>query len=239
VTWLADGEILHKDSLGSDQTIVPGQLNLMTSGHGIAHSEQSPPEHPPGMHGLQLWLALPDAARHGPPAFDHHPALPVVRHGDASITVVVGEFGSERSPAHVYTPLVGAEVLFSGAGRDELPLNPEFEYGVLVMSGTADVAGETLSSGSLLYLGRGRSEVPIQTMGARMFLLGGEPFDEPLVMWWNFVGRSHDEVAQARDDWMEGRRFGTVADCRHAPLPAPAMPTVRIKARDRNGRTVG
>jgi quercetin 2,3-dioxygenase len=238
VTWLADGEILHRDSLGSDQTIVPGQLNLMTSGYGIAHSEQSPAEHPPGMHGLQLWVALPDQARHGPPGFDHYPALPVLRHGDASITVVVGEFDSVRSPARVYTPLLGAEVLFADPGHDQLPLNPEFEHAVLIMSGAADVAGESLSPGSLLYLGRGRSELPIQTPGVRLFLLGGEPFDEPLVMWWNFVGRSHEDIVQARTDWMEGRRFGTVADCTHPPLPAPAIPTVRLKARDRNGQTV-
>jgi quercetin 2,3-dioxygenase len=239
VTWLADGEIVHRDSVGSNQAIVPGQLNLMTSGHGIAHSEQSPPNHAPGMHGLQLWVALPEEARHGPPAFDHHPTLPVVRRGGASITVVAGEFESVRSPARVYTPLLGAELRYTGPARDKLPLNREFEHAALVMSGAADIADESLAPGSLLYLGRGRSELPIQTDGARLFLLGGEPFDEPLVMWWNFVGRSHEDIAQAREDWMAGRRFGSVADCSHPPLPAPALPTVRLKARDRDGRLVG
>jgi redox-sensitive bicupin YhaK (pirin superfamily) len=238
VTWLVDGEIMHRDSLGNAQSIRPGQLNLMTSGHGIAHSEQSPPDHPPGMHGLQLWVALPEEARHGPPGFEHHPALPVLRDGDATVTVVVGEFGSVRSPATAYTPLVAAEALFAGAARHRLPVNPEFEYAVLVMSGTADVAGEPLSPGSLLYLGRGRFEIPVEVAGpTRLFLLGGEPFDEPLVMWWNFVARSHEEIVQARDDWMAGRRFGAVSDCAADPLPAPAMPGVRLKARDRTGRT--
>jgi redox-sensitive bicupin YhaK (pirin superfamily) len=239
VTWLVDGEIVHRDSLGSDSTIVPGQLNLMTSGYGIAHSEQSPPAHPPTMHGLQLRIALPDSARHGPAAFEHYPSLPMLQRRDATITVVIGEYESVRSPAVASTPLLGAEVLFRGPGRDSLPLDPHFEYGVLILSGAAEVAGESLTPGSLLYLGRGRPELTIQTAGSRLFLLGGEPFDEPLVMWWNFVGRSHDEIVQARDDWMGGRRFGTVADCSAAPLPAPPMPTVRLKARDRSGRTLG
>jgi redox-sensitive bicupin YhaK (pirin superfamily) len=239
VTWLADGEILHRDSLGSEQTIVPGQLNLMTSGHGIAHSEQSPPDHPPGMHGLQLWVALPDHALHGEPRFEHHPALPVLHHGEMAVTVVVGEYGSTRSPASVHTPLVGAEVRLAGPAHDALMLEAAFEYGLLVMTGVVEAAGVALSPGSLLYLGRGRSEVAISTAGeARLFLLGGTPFDEPLVMWWNFVGRSHEEIVQAREDWMAGRRFGTVGGCAHEPLPAPPMPTVRLKARDRDGRTL-
>src|SRR5687768_7501014 len=161
VTWLVQGEILHRDSVGSEQTIVPGQLNLMTSGHGIAHSEQSPPDHPPEMHGLQLWVALPDAARHGPAEFEHHAALPTVRDGDATITVVVGELGSLASPARVHTPLLGAEVVLAGPTHNVLPLDPEFEYGVLVLSGTADVAGTSLSPGALLYLGQGRTEMSI------------------------------------------------------------------------------
>jgi quercetin 2,3-dioxygenase len=240
VTWLVNGEILHRDSLGNEQTIVPGQLNLMTSGHGIAHSEQSPSTHPPLMHGLQLWVALPDRARSGEAGFEHHPGLPSIRVGDASVTVVAGECGPARSPATVHTPLLGAEVLFAGPGQGRLPVPSEFEVGVLVMSGAATVADVELTQGALLYLGRGRTEVPIDAPAAtRLFVIGGEPFDEPLVMWWNFVGRSHEEIVEARSDWMTGRRFGTVADCTHAPLPAPEMPTVRLKARDRYGRTLG
>jgi quercetin 2,3-dioxygenase len=96
VTWLVEGVIEHRDSLGSHQLIAPGQLNLMTSGHGIAHSEYTPPEHPPGMHGLQLWVALPEDARHGPPRFEHHREMPVRRLGDATVTVVIGELASSR-----------------------------------------------------------------------------------------------------------------------------------------------
>jgi quercetin 2,3-dioxygenase len=236
VTWLADGEILHRDSLGSAQTIVPGQLNLMTAGHGIAHSEQSPPDHPPGMHGLQLWVALPEDARHGPPRFDHHADLPVLRAGDASVTVVVGTLGPARSPARVDTPLLAAEVLFDGTGRCRLPLDAGFESAALVMSGAGEVAGVALTPGSLLYCGPGRTEIELRADGpSRMFLLAGAPFDEPLVMWWNFVARSHEEIERARADWAAGRRFGTVGGCAAAPLPAPPMPTVRLKSRDRHG----
>ncbi|WP_311931740.1 pirin family protein [Microbispora sp. H11081] len=243
VTWLAEGEILHRDSLGNVQPIVPGQLNLMTAAHGIAHSEQSPPERPPGMHGLQLWVALPEDARHGEARFEHHAALPVLRDGDVTVTVVVGEVGPLRSPALVHTPLLGAEVLFAGPGEHRLPVDPAFETAVLAMSGTAEVAGVPLAPGSLLYLGQGRTEVPVGAAGpARLFVLGGTPFEEPLVMWWNFVGRSHEEIARARDDWardewVPGDRYGVVPGG-EAPLPAPEMPTVRLKARDRHGRVL-
>jgi quercetin 2,3-dioxygenase len=238
VTWLVDGAIEHHDSLGSHQLITPGQLNLMSSGHGIAHSEHSPPQHPPGMHGLQLWIALPEDARHDPPRFEHHSSMPVYRHGEATVTVVVGQLGPARSPARVHTPLVGAEVVSDGPARLRLTVDPAFEYGMLVMSGTATVAGTDLAPGSLLYLGQHRDDIPVEvSASARLFLLGGTPFEEPLVMWWNFVGRSHEDIVRARDDWMAGRRFGTVTGCAADPLPAPEMPTVRLKARDRHGHT--
>ncbi|MFY1649980.1 pirin family protein [Solwaraspora sp. WMMB762] len=240
VTWLVDGEILHRDSLGSVQSIVPGQLNLMTAGHGIAHSEQSPPAHPPVMHGLQLWVALPESARHGEPRFEHHAALPQVGAGDAQITVVVGEYAGVRSPAEMASPIVGAQVDIDTDAPVALTLRDDFEYALLTMSGTARVDGMELAPGGLLYLGEGRSATTVTTDGpARLFLLGGEPFDEPLVMWWNFVARSHEELVAARDGWAAGRRFGTVTGCVDAPLPAPEMPITRIKARDRHGRTVG
>ncbi|HEX5740851.1 MAG TPA: pirin family protein [Pilimelia sp.] len=238
VTWLVEGEITHRDSLGSHQRIRPGQLNLMTSGHGIAHSEQSPPDHPAGMHGLQLWVALPDDARHGPPRFAHHARLPVRRQGEAAVTVVVGEYAGGRSPAVAHTPLLAAELALPAAGGYPLPLRADFEYGLLALTGAVTVEGFPVAPGSLLYLGERRTAVTVEAPGpARLFLLGGVPFDELLVMWWNFVGRSHEEVVQAREDWRAGRRFGAVAGCAADPLPAPDMPTVRLKARDRHGRT--
>jgi hypothetical protein len=238
VTWLAEGEILHRDSLGSQVAVRPGQLNLMTAGRGIAHSEESPPDHPPRMHGLQLWVALPEAACRAEPGFAHHPAVPVIADRNATVAVVVGELGGVRSPAQIYSPLVGAEIQLPGDTADLLPLERSFEYAVLAMTGTVEVDGNVLSPGALLYLGQGRGTLRVRAdRPARVFLLGGEPFDEPLVMWWNFVGRSHTEIAQARADWQAGRRFGAVAGYQGDPLPAPAMPTSRLKARDRHGRT--
>jgi hypothetical protein len=240
VSWLVEGEILHRDSLGSLRPVVPGQLNLMSAGHGIAHSEESPPDHPPVMHGLQLWVALPERARHLEPSFVHYPEVPVLPGPEVTVAVVVGELAGARSPAQVHTPLVGAELRLAAGTGTHLPLVPEFEYAVLVMTGAAAVAGTALTPGSLLYLGRGRRELPLRAgRRSRLFLLGGEPFDEPLVMWWNFVGRSHEEMVQARVDWQAGRRFGTVAGYQGDPLPAPAMPTTRLKARDRHGRILG
>jgi redox-sensitive bicupin YhaK (pirin superfamily) len=209
----------------------------MTSGHGIAHSEFTPPDHPDAMHGLQLWLALPDGARDGPAGFEHHAALPSVQDGPVTVTVVIGRLGDLRSPATAHTPLVGAELVTETAARHTLTLEPGFEHGVMVMSGSATIAGTALETGSLLYLGA-RTSVTVETGGAaRLFLLGGEPFDEPLVMWWNFVGRTHEEIVRAREQWMAGERFGAVSGCEAGPLPAPELPTVRLKARDRHGNT--
>lgn len=241
VSWLVEGEILHRDSLGSLQSITPGQLNVMTSGRGISHSEESPAPHPPVMHGLQLWVALPESARHGPPHFDHHPEVPRFTRGGGCVTVVVGSVGDVRSPARTYSPLVGAEILLEPGGSVRLPLEAGFEHGVVAMSGSADVAGAELKPGALMYLGLGRDELVLASAGgARLFLVGGEPFDEPLVMWWNFVARTHEEIAAARADWEDDTtgRFGTVRGYAGDPLPAPEMPTVRLKARGRDGTTL-
>jgi len=245
VSWLVEGEILHRDSLGSLQPITPGQLNVMTSGRGISHSEESPVPHPPVMHGLQLWVALPDSARHGAPRFDHYPDVPGFERDGARVAVVVGDLDGVRSPALACTPLVGAEIVLEPGATLRLPLAPSFEYGAVAMTGTAEVAGAELKPGVLLYLDRGRHHLTLSSVdGARLFLLGGEPFDEPLVMWWNFVGRTHEEIAEARADWEHDRvaggdRFGTVTGYAGDPLPAPDLPTVRLKARGRDGTVRG
>jgi redox-sensitive bicupin YhaK (pirin superfamily) len=238
VSWLFDGEIVHRDSLGSLRTIRPGQLNLMTSGRGIAHAEESPREHPPNLHGLQLWVALPDHVRHGDPRFDHYPDLPVLRASGIAVTVVAGELDGVRSPALTYSPLVGAEIVLEPDAQIRLPLERDFEYAVLVIDGSAEVAGCRLGPEALLYLGTGRSDLVLDAAGAtRLFLLGGAPFEEDLIMWWNFVARTHEEVIAAREDWAAGRRFGVVHGYAGDPLPAPPLPTSRLKSRDRHGRT--
>ncbi len=237
VTWLLAGEVLHRDSLGNTQSIRPGQLNLMTSGLGIAHAEESPSPHPPLLHGLQLWVALPAGDRDGAARFEHHAELPRFNASGVEGTVVVGALGGVSSPARVHTPLVGADLAVSGPA--ELPLEPGYEYAILVTDGSATVAGTDLAPGALLYLGTGRSTLSVVPQGtARVFLLGGEPFEEELVMWWNFVARSHEEIVAARTEWAAGsERFGVVHGYDGDPLPAPEMPATRLKPRDRHGNT--
>jgi redox-sensitive bicupin YhaK (pirin superfamily) len=234
VSWLLDGEVLHRDSLGSEQLVRPGELSLMTAGRAIAHSEQSPAEHAPVLHGAQLWVALPSAVRHIAPAFEHHGTLPVLTDRGAQITVLVGELAGARSPATTYSALLGADLALSAGADVAVPLEPEFEHAVLVASGAAAVDGVDIGPGSLLYLGCGRAELRLRSSGAsRMLLLGGEPFTEQIVMWWNFVAGSAEEIADARKAWMTTDRFGTVHGNDTDRLPAPALPAGRLRPRGR------
>ncbi|MEV4165958.1 pirin family protein [Nonomuraea dietziae] len=227
VTWLLSGEVLHRDSVGSLQQVRPGQLNLMTAGRGISHSEESPEME---LHGVQLWVALPEQARQVAPGFEHHADLPVARGPAYEARVVMGSFGGVSSPATTYTPLVGAEVVVDGVA--ELPLEPGFEHAVLTLDGSPVVDGDALPVGPLLYLGQGRSSLPVSGRG-RLLLIGGAPFEEQIVMWWNFVGRSHEEIEAFRKEWTEGALFGTVTGFDGDPLRAPALPTARLKPRGR------
>ena len=237
VSWLVAGEILHRDSLGSVQEIRPGALNLMTAGRGISHSEETPAVHSDVLQGIQLWVALPDAARTVAPTFSQHADLPVLTDGGLTATVLMGELAGALSPAHCHTPLVGAELTLTAGRRAALPLRPDFEYAVLVVDGAATVADVSVRPGPLLYLGAGRSELHL-TAGpdTRLMLLGGEPFTERIVMWWNFVGRDHDEIVAARRAWQDrahGGPFGTVRGYAGPDIPAPPMPTTRLVARGR------
>ncbi|WP_269858038.1 pirin family protein [Streptomyces sp. RPT161] len=234
VSWLRAGEVLHRDSLGSLQTVRPGELGLMTAGRGIAHSEESPREHARFLHGAQLWVALPDAHRATEPAFDHHTALPVVTAPGLRATVIIGELAGAVSPGRTFSPLVGADLLLDAGADVTLPLDPSFEYAALTMSGGAIVDDVPLVPGSLLYLGCGRTGLPLRADTATdLVLLGGEPFEEKIVMWWNFVGRTGDEIVQARMDWMEGTRFGQVRGYDGSRLTAPALPPGPLKPRGR------
>ncbi|MDF3294032.1 pirin family protein [Streptomyces silvisoli] len=237
VSWLRAGEVLHRDSLGSLQTVRPGELGLMTAGRGIAHSEESPREHARFLHGAQLWVALPDAHRATEPAFDHHTALPVVTAPGLRATVIMGELAGAVSPGRTFSPLVGADLLLDAGADVTLPLDPSFEYAALTMSGGAIVDDVPLVPGSLLYLGCGRTGLPLRADTATdLVLLGGEPFEEKIVMWWNFVGRTGDEIAAAREAWMTApeRDYGTVHGYAGPPIPAPTLPSVPLKPRGRS-----
>ncbi|THA77460.1 pirin family protein [Streptomyces sp. A0642] len=234
VSWLHEGEVLHRDSLGSLATIRPRELGLMTSGRAISHSEESPRPHAALLHGAQLWVALPEAHRNVEPHFQHHAELPTVTAPGLTATVILGSLDGAASPGTAYTPIVGADLALSGGAQARLPLDPDFEYAVLSMSGEVDVDGVPVLPGSMLYLGCGRTELPLRAESdAGLMLLGGEPFEEEIVMWWNFVGRTQDDIAKAREDWMNGDRFGAVRGYDGAPLPAPALPPVPLKPRGR------
>ena len=209
VTWLVAGELLHRDSLGSEQLIRPGQLNLMTAGHGIAHAEESTGGYRGTFHGMQLWLAQPDRTRHDPPAFEHHADLPMVEIGDVTGTVLVGAFAGATSPARRDTEHVGVELVVR-SGATTVPLDPSFEHALVVFDGAVGVGAETVEPGTLAYVGH--VEELTLTGPARVMLLGGVPFESEVAMWWNFVGRSRDELREARRQWQDDDgRFGPVA----------------------------
>jgi quercetin 2,3-dioxygenase len=235
VSWLHEGEVLHRDSLGSLQLVRPRELGLMTSGRAISHSEETPREHARFLHGAQLWVALPDAHRHTEPRFEHHADLPVVTGGGGvRATVILGELDGAASPGTVYTPIVGADLALAEGTDTRLPLKTDFEYAVLTMSGSVEVDGVPLARGSMLYLGCGRPDLRLRADSASgLVLLGGEPFEEKLIMWWNFIGRTGEEITEAREAWMSGDRFGTIRGYDGSPLPAPTMPTTPLKPRGR------
>ncbi len=244
VTWPFAGEIRHRDSVGSDVVVRPGQLDLMTAGRGVAHSEVSLGDSP-FLHAVQLWTALPAAVAGTEPRFEQCVDLPVVSGDGVDVTVFVGELGGTASPARVHSPLLGAEVRVGPGGRARLPLRRGFEHAVLVVEGAVEVAGRALGPGPLLYLGSGRDHLDLGAVGAhdeqqpaRLVLLGGEPFEDDLVMWWNFVGRSHGDIARARADWERddgAERFGTVPGHHGERVPAPELPNIRLTPRNRPG----
>jgi redox-sensitive bicupin YhaK (pirin superfamily) len=234
VTWLIAGTVLHRDSLGSEQVIRPGQLNLMTAGRGIAHSEESPQDHDPWLHGVQLWLALPGAHRQVAPDFEHHADLPARRFGGLDATVFAGSLAGVTSPARVFSGVVGAELAAPADAAGTVPLEPGYEHVLFAAFGAAAAGGTELRPGSLLYLPPGRGSVAISApAGARLFLLGGEPLGETLLMWWNFVGRTPDDITTAARDWATGQRFGTVTGYHGAPLAAPPLDPVRLARKAR------
>jgi redox-sensitive bicupin YhaK (pirin superfamily) len=224
VTWLVAGEILHRDSLGSEQPIRPGQLNLMTAGHGVSHAEEHTGRYRGDLHGIQLWIAQPEATRHGDPAFEHHRELPQLDVAGGTATVLVGRLGGAESPARRDTDLVGAELALR-AGPSTIPLEAGWEHALVVLQGAVTVDGVRLEPGHLGYLGTGRDEGPFVAgdEGAIALLIGGAPFDEPIRMWWNFVARTPAEISEARDQWTaDDGRFGTVAsDLARIPVGPP------------------
>lgn len=231
-SWLFTGEIEHRDSLGVHAFVRPGELNLMTGGHGISHSEVSTPD-TTVLHGVQLWVALPDAHRHAPRDFQHH-APESFRLDGAELRVFLGTLAGETSPVNTFTPLLGAELLLDPGATVTFDVDPAFEHGLLVDEGDVRFDGALLRPAQLGYAATGRTTLTLVNESAdraRAVLLGGTPFEEDLVIWWNFIARSDAEIRQAREDWMTGDRFGEVHGYPGDRLPAPELPTVPLKAR--------
>ena len=235
VTWLTAGELLHRDTVGSEQTIRPGQLNLMTAGHGVAHAEE-PTSYVGRVHGVQFWVAQPERTRHGAPAFEHHAELPQVDLPGAVATVLVGSLAGATSPARRDTDHVGLDLRLR-PGTTVVPLERTYEHALVVLEGAVEVrdgeAGTVVEPGHLAYLGLDRDEVAFAVRDdTSAVLVGGVPFESPVLMWWNFVARTHDEVEAAQREWNDrAERFGEI-DSTLARIPAPTPPWVAL-GRDR------
>jgi redox-sensitive bicupin YhaK (pirin superfamily) len=219
VTWLLAGEVLHRDSLGSEQLIRPGQLNLMTAGQGVAHSEERTGRYRGDLHGVQLWVAQPERTRHDTAAFEHHAELPSIELDRATLTVIVGAMAGATSPARRDTDHVGID-LDLRPGDTVLLLDRAFEHALVVLAGAVSVDDRVVEPGRLAYLGRDRGECRLSTADrTRALLIGGLPFDERILMWWNFVARSKEEIVDAHRRWMaDDDRFGRV------PSPLARIP---------------
>lgn len=242
VSWLFTGEIEHRDSGGVVGLVRPGEINLMTAGHGIAHSEVSTPA-TTTLHGVQLWVALPQSARDTDRGFEHHAPEPVDLPGGAGTArVFLGSLtGVGTSPVHTFTPLLGAQLDLLAGAELEVAVDPAYEHAVLVDRGEVTYDGASLRLGDLGCRDAGADRMVLRAgpAGARLILLGGEPFEEEIVMWWNFVGRSHEEIAAFREQYEAGsERFGAVPGYVGAVerIPAPPLPNVRLQPRSRHGR---
>lgn len=224
VTWLLEGEVLHDDSLEQEALLRPGGVNVMTSGSAIAHAERTPDDNTGRLNGIQLWTALPDAHRHGPASFQHIPEVPVLELPGGVVQLFSGVVGDATSPSLHFSDLVGADVQVHRGQTLTVPVNPDHEHAVLILAGDCTLEEQPLTSGQLYYLGTRRSELVLRsTDGGRILLVGGVPFSETILMWWNFVARTPDEIRDARADWEAHRRFGDVPACTGERMAAPEL----------------
>ncbi len=225
VTWLFEGAIDHRDSLGTCAAIRPGQINLMTAGRGIVHSERSPhAERNAGarLYGMQTWLALPDGAEEIEPAFEARTDLPVVEDTCAKATVIMGELWGVRAPTTTHAATIHAEIVLAAGGG--LPIDAEAdERAAMLVGGEASIDGQPLAAYALTVLAPGAAMGPTSQAGGRVMLLGGEAFTTRRHVWWNFVSSSRERINQAKDDW-RARNFPLVPDDTQEFIPIPDQP---------------
>ncbi|MGB3167253.1 MAG: pirin family protein [Alteraurantiacibacter sp.] len=225
VTWLFDGAIDHRDSLGTCSTIRPGTVNLMTAGRGIVHSERSPQaerERGPSLYGMQTWLALPEGKEEIDPAFEAVSELPWIDGDGARAQIIMGELWGERAPTTCHSATIYAEILLREGGS--IPIDAEAEErAVMLVGGEASLDGEPLTLYDLNVLKPGNAMTLSSRSGARAMLLGGEAFAERRYVWWNFVSSDRERIEQAKEDWREGR-FATVPGDSEEFIPLPDGP---------------
>lgn len=224
VTWLLEGEIVHDDSLRQEALLRPGGVNVMTSGRAIAHAERTPTDNTGRLNGVQLWTALPDRDRHSDPSFQHLPDVPRLEHPGGVVRVFSGRIAEAISPARHFSDLLGADVQVHAGETMTLPLQAGYEHGLLILAGDCAFEGQALEPRVLYYLGTQRTDAALRSArGARILLVGGPPFPETILMWWNFVARTPEEIRDARDDWEGRRRFGDVPAYKGPRLAAPEL----------------
>jgi quercetin 2,3-dioxygenase len=240
-SWLFTGEVEHRDTTGTHAIIRPGQLNLMTAGNGIAHSEYSTPS-TTVLHGAQLWIALPAAHRFAEPGFAHYEP-PLIEVDGAAVRVFLGSLFGHTSPVPAYSALVGAEVTLAPGQSLDVQTDPGHEHGFLCDTGSLTVGAATAQPGEIVFSPAGAPVLTLRAgsaQPARILILGGEPLREQIVMWWNFIGRSHEDIAAYREDWQRQRaardpgtpaRYGVFPDEWTHTLPAPDLPNLRLRPR--------
>ena len=216
VTWLFGGSVLHSDSLGSEQPIKPGELNLMTAGHGIAHAEQGitteAPSDTAGVMGVQMWLAQPGTTRNGSSLFQHVETLPEIDLDSGTARLLIGRYDGEESPASFDHPVIGLDVTVRETTT--LATVSEFEYGIVPIDRPILVEDAIVEPGALAVVPPGYETLRLETRSGhgRVMVLGGEPLGEQVKMWWNFVARTNEEITEAWRDWRDhnGGRFAAV-----------------------------
>ncbi len=223
VTYLFDGALLHRDSLGSTQVVRPGDVNWMTAGRGIVHSERTPSDERPGgpsLHGIQTWVALPEAAEEAAPGFSHHPSssLPQFEEDGVRVRVIAGDAFGARAPVEVFSPMLYAALEFKPGGRIAVPAEHE-ERGVYLVDGSLAIQERAAQPQHLVVLPKGRSVELESASGARVLLLGGAPVGAKRFIWWNFVSSSKERIEQAKADWGADRMGRISGETERIPLP--------------------
>jgi len=229
VTYLFEGEIVHRDSLGSVQAIRPGAVNWMTAGRGIVHSERTAPElraEGHRVHGLQIWIGLPREHEESEPSFAHHAALPVLEDNGVVVRLILGDLLGLASPVATLSPTFYADVSLAASRRFALPSGPD-ERAIYVVEGALEVDGRAQPMGEMRVFAPGAEVVAASAGGARFVAFGGAPLDGPRHVWWNFVSSSPDRIRQAAEDWRAGRFAPVPGETGFIPLPDKGPDTVR------------